>query len=55
MVTQRDATKLIKTTAEAVMESLRILPIILFSQIEMKAPDQVISEDHANSSWKRRM
>ena len=41
--------KLIKSTAEAVMESLWMLLIILFNQIEIKAPDQVISEHHASS------
>ena len=49
MLTQRDAMRLIKTTAEAVMESLRMLLIILMNQIEVKAPDQEISDHHANS------
>ena len=48
-VTQRDAMKVIRTTAEAVMESLRMLLIILMNQIEVKAPDSVISEHHASS------
>eukprot|EP00435_Cladocopium_sp_Y103_P026438 s424_g6.t1 len=34
---------------EAVMESLRMLLIILMNQIEVKAPDQEISANHANS------
>ena len=41
--------RLIKTTAEAVMEHLRMLLIILMNQIEVKAPDQEISDHHANS------
>jgi hypothetical protein len=49
MLTQRDAMRLIKTTAEAVMESLRMLLIILMNQIEVKAPDQEISDHHASS------
>ena len=40
---------LIRSTAEAVMESLRVLLMILFNQIEIKSPDQVISEQHARS------
>ena len=49
MLTQRDAMKLIKSTAEAVMESLWMLLIILMNQIEVKAPDQEISVQHAHS------
>jgi hypothetical protein len=49
MLTQRDAMKLIKSTAEAVMESLRMLLIILMNQIEVKAPDQEITVQHATS------
>lgn len=49
MLTQRDAMQLIKSTAEAVMESLRMLLIILMNQIEVKAPDQEITVQHATS------
>eukprot|EP00435_Cladocopium_sp_Y103_P010502 s4711_g2.t1 len=39
--------RMIKTTAEAIMESLRLLLVILMSQLEVRAPDQEIATDHA--------
>eukprot|EP00435_Cladocopium_sp_Y103_P018863 s1565_g4.t1 len=42
-----EAMKMIKNTAEAIMESLRLLLVILMSQLEVRAPEQEIALDHA--------
>jgi hypothetical protein len=47
MPTQGEAMRMIKSTAEAIMESLRLLLVILMSQLEVRAPDQEIATDHA--------
>lgn len=40
---------MIRSTAEAIMESLRLLLYILMNQIDMKAPDQQVEDAHAQT------